>query len=187
MQCKYSFKSYVSSFSLYDKCNRSCYLVLAQTHINPFYTPKGSYYVMAQAVRPSLSKFLWTELCPFFKYFHRAYNAPVGGALLFFFKHSTFVGSTWSFVFFIPATTANDLRLRMISILYLIHYFIFLSYFLRKSQYFPFQCWVLNNSIFITSLVWRDPSRIEPETSRTRCQHSTTRLSRRRKCSWFSL
>ena len=25
---------------------------------------------------------------------------------------STFVGSTWSFVFFIPTTTANDLRLK---------------------------------------------------------------------------
>ena len=39
-------------------------------------------------------------------------------------------------VFFIPATTANDLRLRRISIPDLIHYIIFL----RKSQYFPFQC-----------------------------------------------
>ena len=41
--------------------------------------------------------------------------------------------------FFIPATKANDLRLRGISIPDLIHYIIFLSYFLRKSQYFPFQ------------------------------------------------
>ena len=40
--------------------------------------------------------------------------------------------------FFIPATTAKDLRLRRISIPDLIHYIIFLSYFLRKSQYFPF-------------------------------------------------
>ena len=35
------------------------------------------------------------------------------------------------------------------------------SYFLRKSQYFPFQCSVLNKlttgTIFITSLVWRGP------------------------------
>ena len=56
---------------------------------------------------------------------------------------------------------------------------------MRKSQYFPFQCWVLNIgttvTIFITSLVWRGPWRgIEPGTSRTRCQHSTTRISRRR-------
>ena len=29
-----------------------------------------------------------------------------------FFLCSTFVGSAWSFVFFIPATTANDLRLQ---------------------------------------------------------------------------
>ena len=39
-----------------------------------------------------------------------------------------FSGSVWSFIFFIPATTANDLRLRRISIPDLIHYIIFLSY-----------------------------------------------------------
>ena len=71
--------------------------------------------------------------------------------------------------FFIPASTANDLWLRSISIPYLIHYIIFLSYFLRKSQYFPFECWV------ITSLVCRGPwLGIEPGTSRTRSQHYTT-------------
>ena len=85
-------------------------------------------------------------------------------------------------MFFIPATTANDLR---ISIPDLIHYIIFLSYFLRKSQYFPFQCWVPNKgttgTIFITSLVWHGPwLGMEPGTSRTLSQHSTTRLSRRR-------
>ena len=62
--------------------------------------------------------------------------------------------------------------------------FFSLSWFFRKSQYFPFQCWVLNKgttgTIFITSLVWRGPCRgIKPGTSRTRSQHSTTRLSRR--------
>ena len=41
-------------------------------------------------------------------------------------------------MFFIPATTANDLRVRRISIPDLIHCIIFLSLFLRKSQYFPF-------------------------------------------------
>ena len=46
--------------------------------------------------------------------------------------------------FSIRATTANDLRLRRISIPDLIHYIIFLYYSLRKSQHFPFQCWVLN-------------------------------------------
>ena len=56
---------------------------------------------------------------------------------------------------------------------------------MRKSQYFPFQCSVLNKgttgTIFITSLVWRGPWQgIEPGTSRSRSQHSTTRLSRRR-------
>ena len=39
----------------------------------------------------------------------------------------------------------------------------------------------LSQILFITSLVWRGPwLGIEPGTSRTRCQHSTTRLSRRR-------
>ena len=52
---------------------------------------------------------------------------------------------------------------------------------MRKSQYLPFQCWMLNKgttgTIFIASLVWRGPwLGIEPGTSLTRCQHSTTRL-----------
>ena len=56
---------------------------------------------------------------------------------------------------------------------------------MRKSQYFPFGCSVLNKgatgTIFIMSLVWRGPwLGIEPGTSRIRSQHSTTRLSRRR-------
>ena len=33
---------------------------------------------------------------------------------VYFIERSTFVGSAWSFSFFIPATTANDLRLRRI-------------------------------------------------------------------------
>ena len=87
--------------------------------------------------------------------------------------------------FFIPATTANNLWNRRISIPDLIHHNIFSFYFLRKSQLFPFQCWVPNKgitgTIFITSLVWRCHWLwFEPGTSRTRSQHSTTRLSRRR-------
>ena len=62
----------------------------------------------------------------------------IDGSVLLFFLRSTFVGSAWSFGVFIPATTANDLRLSRISIPDLIPYIIFLSYFLRKSQYFPF-------------------------------------------------
>ena len=63
--------------------------------------------------------------------------------------------------------------------------FFVLSLFFRKSQYFPFKCWVPNKgttgTTFITSLVWRGPwLGIEPGTSRTRSQQSTTRLSRRR-------
>ena len=62
------------------------------------------------------------------------------------------------------------------------HYFLILI--LEKEPVFPFQCWVLNDgtsgTIFITSLVWRCPwLGIESGTSRTRCQHSTNRLSRR--------
>jgi len=56
----------------------------------------------------------------------------------FFFKCSTFVGSAWLFVFFIPATTANDLRLRRISIPDIIHYIFCLIFILQKEPVFPF-------------------------------------------------
>ena len=67
---------------------------------------------------------------------------------------------------------------------YPLHLFSYLNSWERASI-FPFQCSVLNNGttgiIFITSLVWRGPwLGIEPGTSRTRSQHYTTRLSRRR-------
>jgi len=45
----------------------------------------------------------------------------------FIFKRSTVFRSAWSFGFFIPTTTANDLRLRRITIPYLFQYNIFLS------------------------------------------------------------
>ena len=103
-----------------------------------------------------------------------------------FFLCSIIVGSAWSFVFFIPATTANDLRLRRIFYprFYPLHLFFYLNSWERASI-FPFECSVLNKgttgTIFITSLVWRGPwLGIEPGTSRTRCQHYTTMLSRRR-------
>ena len=71
---------------------------------------------------------------------------------------------------------------------YPLHYFLILI--LEKEPVFPSQCWVLNKgttgTIFITSLVWRGPwLGIEPGTSRTRCQHYTTRLSRRRGNEWY--
>ena len=55
----------------------------------------------------------------------------------------------------------------------------------KRASIFPFECSVLNKgttgTILITSLVWRGPwLGIEPGTSRTRSQHYTTRLSRRR-------
>ena len=57
----------------------------------------------------------------------------------------------------------------------------------ERASICPFEYSVLNkgttDTSFITSLVWRGPwLGIEPGTSRTRRQHSTTRLSRRR---WF--
>ena len=87
--------------------------------------------------------------------------------------------------FFIPATTANDFRIRWISIPDFIHYIFIVSLFLRKSKYFPFEYSVLNKgtpgTIFVTFLVWRGPwLGIETGTSHTQYQHSTTRLSRRR-------
>ena len=88
--------------------------------------------------------------------------------------------------FFIPATTANDLRLRRIFYprFYPLHLFSYLNSWERASI-FPCECSVLNKgttgTIFMKSLVWRGPwLGIEPGTSRTRSQHYTTRLSTRR-------
>ena len=64
--------------------------------------------------------------------------------------------------FFIPATTANDLRLWRIFYprFYPLHLFSYLNSWERASI-FPFECSVLNKgttgTIFITSLVWRSP------------------------------
>ena len=61
--------------------------------------------------------------------------------------------------FFIPATTANDLRLRRIFYprFYPLHLFSYL-YSWERASIFPFECSVLNKgttgTIFITSLVW---------------------------------
>ena len=92
--------------------------------------------------------------------------------------------SAWSFGFLIPATTANDLRLRRISIPDFIHYIVVLSLFSRKSQYLPFKCWVLNKGTTDTIFRhWYDAVLdwvLNQGTSRTRSQHSITRLSRRR-------
>ena len=92
----------------------------------------------------------------------------------------------WSFVFFIPSTTENDLRLRRIFYprFYPLHLFSYLNYWERASIV-PFECSVLNKgstgTIFITSLVWRGPwLGIESGTTRIRSQHYTNRLSRRR-------
>ena len=70
-------------------------------------------------------------------------------------KHSTFVGSVWSFGFFITATTANDFENSW-----------------ERASIFPFKCSVLNKgttgTIFITISLWRGPwLGIEPGTSHT--------------------
>ena len=87
--------------------------------------------------------------------------------------------------FFIPVTTANDLRLRRIFYprCYQLHLFSYLNSW-KRASIFPFECSVLNKgttgTICITSLVWRGPwLGIEPGTSRTRSEHYTTRLSGR--------
>ena len=100
----------------------------------------------------------------------------------FFIFFSVRLLSVWSFGFFIPATTANDLRLWRIFYprFYPLHLFSYLNSWERASI-FPFECSVPNKSttgtIIITTLAWLG---IAPGTSRTRSQHSTTRLSRRR-------
>ena len=112
-------------------------------------------------------------------------------------------------VVFIPATTANDLRLLRNFIPDFIHYIVCPIFILQKELVFPFLMLSAKQgttgTLFITSLVWRGPwlgiepgpptleastlplgyrgggpwLRIEPGTSHTRSQHSTTRLSRR--------
>ena len=81
---------------------------------------------------------------------------------------------------------ANDLRLRrkFYPRFYPLRLFSYLNSWERASIS-PFECSVLNKgttgTIFITSLVWRGPwLGIGSGTSRTRSQHYTTRLSRRR-------
>ena len=62
-----------------------------------------------------------------------------------FFSVRRFVGSVWSFGFFIPATTANDLRLRRIFYprVYPLYLFSYINSWERASI-FPFECSVLN-------------------------------------------
>ena len=118
--------------------------------------------------------------------------------ILTFIFHNCLIKDFWVFLpfdicrfcvvirFFHPATTANDLRLQRIFYprFYPLHLFSYINSWERVSI-FPFVCSVLNKGTtgtsFITSLVWRGPWQgIEPGTSRTRSQHYTTRLSRRR-------
>ena len=67
------------------------------------------------------------KCCHFFQFF----------SFFSVFYRSTFVGSAWSSGFFFPATTANDLRLRRISIPDFIH-FILTILILKREPVFPF-------------------------------------------------
>ena len=80
----------------------------------------------------------------------------------------------WSFGFVIPATTANDLRLRRIFYprSYPLHYFILLI--LEKEPVFPFSMLSAKQGNY-----WYHFCNVFG-ISRTQCQHYTTRLSRRR-------
>ena len=82
---------------------------------------------------------------------------PIRWFFIFLFFLATFVSSAWSFVFFIPATTANDLQLRRI--FYPRFYPLHLSSYLNsweRASIFPFECSVLNKgttgTIFISSV-----------------------------------
>ena len=86
--------------------------------------------------------------------------------------------------FFHPRHNGQWLRRIFYTRFYPLHLFSYLNSWERASI-FPFECSVLNKgttgTIFIMSLVWRGPwLGIEPGTSRTRSQHYTTKLSKRR-------
>ena len=83
--------------------------------------------------------------------------------------------------FFHPLRMTSD----FVGFLYQILSITLFSYLIswERAIIFPFQYWVPNKgttgTICITYLVWRGPWQgIEPGTSRTRSQHSSTRLSR---------
>ena len=57
---------------------------------------------------------------------------------IIFFQLSAFVSSAWSFGFFIPATTANDLQLRRIAYPRFFQNIYFPILFLEKEPVFPF-------------------------------------------------
>ena len=88
-------------------------------------------------------------------------------------------------VFFIPATTANDLRF---SIPHFIHYIYCPILIHEKEPVFPFLMLSAKQGNYwyhFYNMVWCGPwLGIEPWTSRTRSQHSTNRLLRRR-LNWY--
>ena len=143
-----------------------------------FYPFQSSSFLFVSNVLVFIRCFLASEL----------YNikSPEQGSWKVHILASTFVRSAWSFVFYHPRhngqwpLTSKDFLSQILPL----HLFSYPNSWDRASI-FPFECSVLNkgttDTTFITSLVWRGPwLGIEPETSRTRSQHSTTRLSRRR-------
>ena len=128
----------------------------------------------------SITLIVWFQNPTFFQHDTHKYNqiswplletCNFSHLIFYFIFPSTCVGSAWSFGFFIPATAANDLRLRRMFYprLYPLHLFSYLNSWERASISL-FNVWVLNKgttgTIFIASLVWCGPCLgIEPGTS----------------------
>ena len=77
----------------------------------------------------------------------------------YIFKRSTFVGSAWSFGFFIPATTVNDLRLWRIFYprCYPLHLFSYLNSWERASiSLFNVQCYTRELLVSFSKRLWYD-------------------------------
>ena len=90
-----------------------------------------------------------------------------------------------------PATTANDFLLKKISIPNLIHFLFCPILFHVKEPVFSFYVECQTREMLVQSYnvfgMTRPLSGIEPGTSRTRCQHSTTGLSRTRKIAFSKI
>ena len=103
---------------------------------------------------------------------------------ILFFKRLTFVGSAWSFFFSSPPQRPMSSDFEGFSIPDFIHYIYFPILILDDEPVFPFLMFSAKQGNywyhFYNVFGMTDPCLgIEPGTSRTRSQHSTTGLSRR--------
>ena len=109
---------------------------------------------------------------------------------ILFFKRLTFVGSAWSFFFSSPPQRPMSSDFEGFSIPDFIHYIYFPILILDDEPVFPFLMFSAKQGNywyhFYNVFGMTDPCLgIEPGTSRTRSQHSTTGLSRRLWYSWI--